>query len=180
MLNKQDTSEALNAFVRYVVQQSRSNLTRQGRNVSKELYNSIGGDVSVSKNSFELSFRMEKYGQFQDKGVKGAGGTKADGTKWKTKTVINSPFSYKDKMPPTKSFDKWIVKRGFAPRNEKGKFTSRESMKYAIAKSVYHTGIATSNFFSRPFDLAYERLPDDVVEAYGLDIDSFLKTALKL
>jgi hypothetical protein len=66
-----ETREALNKFAKYVVQQSRSNLTKSGKNVSKELYNSLGYDLNVSKNSFSLSLLMEDYGMFQDKGVKG-------------------------------------------------------------------------------------------------------------
>jgi ElaB/YqjD/DUF883 family membrane-anchored ribosome-binding protein len=37
-----ETREALNKFAKYVVQQSRSNLTKSDKNVSKELYNSLG------------------------------------------------------------------------------------------------------------------------------------------
>jgi hypothetical protein len=65
-----ETREALNKFAKYVVQQSRSNLTKSDKNVSKELYNSLGYDLNVSKNSFSLSILMEDYGVFQDKGVK--------------------------------------------------------------------------------------------------------------
>jgi hypothetical protein len=34
-------------------------------------------------------------------------------------------------------------------------------------------------FFTRPFELAYKRLGDDIIEAFGLDIDDFLKFTLK-
>jgi hypothetical protein len=33
----------------------RSNLSKSNKNVSKELYNSLGYDLNVSKNSFSLS-----------------------------------------------------------------------------------------------------------------------------
>ena len=46
------TRDALNKFAKYVVQQSKSNLTKSDKNVSKELYNSIGYKLNVSKNSF--------------------------------------------------------------------------------------------------------------------------------
>ena len=74
-----ETQNALNTFAKYVVQQSRTNLTKGSKpygskNSSKKLYNSLDGDVKFSKNSFQLSFLMEQYGIFQDKGVRGAGG----------------------------------------------------------------------------------------------------------
>ena len=62
-----NVQDELNRFAKYVISQSRANLTRGKKNSSKELYNSLKGDVKVSKNSFQLSFLMEEYGLFQDK-----------------------------------------------------------------------------------------------------------------
>ena len=46
----------LQAFGKYVVQQSRTNLTKQKRNVSKNLYNSIEYTLEEKDNSFFLNF----------------------------------------------------------------------------------------------------------------------------
>lgn len=165
-LDKENTLQVLTDFSKYVVQQSRTNLTKGGKNVSKQLYDSIGYDLNVSPNSFELGFKMQDYGQFQDLGVSGK------------IRKFNTPFSYKDKMPPARAFDKWVVKKGIAPRS-KGKFLSRESIKYAIARSVFLNGIKPTYFFSKPFEDGFLRLPDDVIEAYGLDVENFLKFTLK-
>ena len=72
MLDKyKQLNKALNDFGKYVVQQSRTNLTKDG--VSKgALYDSISYDLIVEKDAFLLEFLMEDYGIFQDKGVKGA------------------------------------------------------------------------------------------------------------
>lgn len=146
----------LNKFRDYVVSQAKSNLTRQGKNSSKSLYNSIKGNVKANPNSFEMDFSMEEYGFYQDKGVSGV------------KKKYNTDFKYTSKMPPAKAFDKWIVRKGLAPR-EKGKFTSRKSLSYLIARSVYINGIKPSLFFTKPFEKAFKRLPNDLVEAFGLD-----------
>ena len=61
----------LNRFGKYVVQQSRSNLTKQKKNVNKALYNSIGYNLQQNAEGFTLSFEMEDYGEYQDKGVSG-------------------------------------------------------------------------------------------------------------
>jgi len=166
--------DALNKFAKNVVKQSRSNLTRKKKNASKSLYNSLGYDLTVSKNSFSLSFEMEDYGEFIDKGVKGVGGTKADGTKWKTKKVDNNLYKYTNKKPPTKAFDRWIVRRGIAPRTSTGQFTSRKSTAFAIATSVYHTGLETTNFFTKPLEDNFEKLPDELVEAFALTVDNII------
>jgi hypothetical protein len=40
-LDNKNTKEYLNAFAKYVIQQSRSNLTKKNKNVDKKLYNSF-------------------------------------------------------------------------------------------------------------------------------------------
>ena len=171
--------QALDKFGKSVIKQSRTQLSKKDKNASKKLYNSLDYNLKVSKNSFELSFEMEDYGKFIDKGVKGVGGTKADGTKWKQKRVTNNDYKYKTKRPPAKAFSEWTVRRGIAPRNKAGQFTSRKGLMFAIANSVYHTGLETTNFFTRPFEVAFKQLPDELVEAYGLQVDELLKFSLK-
>jgi len=158
MLDSKEVQEAIDKFRKYVIQQSRSNLSKQKKNVNKSLYNSIKGVSKVNKNSISLYFEMLDYGIFQDKGVSG---------KFKK---YNTDFSYKSKMPPSKVFDKWIVRKGIAPRNEKGQFMSRKSLSYLIARKIFREGIKPSLFFTKPFEKAYDRLPDEIIEAYGIDI----------
>ena len=121
---------------------------------------------------------MEDYGEYIDRGVKGVGGTKADGSKWNKKKVTNNDFKYRNKRPPAKAFNGWVIKRGIAPRNKSGKFTSRKGLMFAIAESVYRTGLETTNFFSRPFERGFKNLPDEIVEAYGLDFEKLLKKSI--
>ena len=158
MLDKEEVQEAIDKFRKYVVQQSKSNLTKQKKNASKKLYNSIKGVSKVNPNSISLYFEMEAHGVFQDKGVSGK------------EKKYNTPYSYKSKMPPTKALDKWVVRRGIAPRDAKGRLISRKSLKFLIARSIYKNGIKPSMFFTKPFEKAYDRLPDELVEAYGIDI----------
>jgi len=66
------------------------------------------------------------------------------------------------------------VKKGIAPRGEDGQFISRKSLKFAIATSIYRKGILARKFFSRPFEDEYLKLNQDIIDAFGLDIDEFL------
>ena len=170
--------KALDNFGRYVVQQSKSNLTRKGKKDTSELYNSIKYEAKEFKNSFQFSISMEDYGQFVDKGVKGVGGTKADGKQWKKKKVTNNFYRYKTKRPPAGVFNGWIVRKGIAPRTSGGQFAKRKGLQFAIAESVFRTGLETTEFFTKPFERAFARLPEEIVEAYGLDVDKFLNSAL--
>jgi len=52
-----------------VIQQSRSNLSKGGKNVSKELYNSIKGEIVTEENYSIVGFKMADYGAYQDKGA---------------------------------------------------------------------------------------------------------------
>ena len=164
MQDKQQTYKYLNDFAKYVIQQSRSNLSKQGKSVSKNLYNSLDADIEVSANSFRLAFLMEDYGAFQDQGVSG------------TKKKYNTPFSYKSKRPPIKPIEDWVTKRRFQFKNkETGKFMSYKSTAFLITRGIFKNGIKPSLFFTKPFEKAFERLPDELVEAYGLDVEQFLK-----
>jgi len=166
-VNKEHTQKALETFLKYTISQAKANLTRNKKNSTKALYNSLDYDFKVSANSFTASISALDYGEFQDKGVSGV------------KRKFNTPFSYKNKMPPAKAFDKWVVKKGIAPRNDKGQFQTRKGISFAIARSIFLYGIKPSGFLSDPFEKGFKRLPDEVIEAYGLDVETFLKYTLK-
>jgi hypothetical protein len=162
-----DTQDALNAFGKYVVQQSRSKLTQSNKNVSKRLYESLGYDLKVMPNSFSMAFLMENYGEYQDKGVSG------------TEVKYNTPYKYTNKMPPPSAFSQWVVRKGLkGTRDASGRFVSRKGLQFAIAKSIFKKGIKPSLFFTKPFEAAFKNLPNDIVEAYGLDVENFLKTTI--
>jgi hypothetical protein len=162
-----NVEDELNAFRKHVITEARKSLTRNKKNASKTLYNDMNSFLKVSKNSFELGFEMPIYGQFQDQGVSGK------------KKKYNTPFSYKSKQPPSQVFEAWIKRKGIKGRDKRGRFITNKSLSYLIARSVFNNGIKPSLFFTRPFELAYKRLGDDIIEAFGLDIDEFLKYTLK-
>ena len=161
-----NVKDELNRFAKYVISQSRANLTRQKKNSSKALYDSLDSNVKVSKNSFELSFLMEDYGVFQDKGVSGV------------KKKYNTKYSYTTKMPPPSKMDKWIVKKGIAPRDKSGKFISRKSLQFMIARSIFNNGIKPSLFFTKPFEKAFKNIDKDLLKAYKLDVEKLLETSI--
>lgn len=161
-----NVKEELNRFAKYVISQSRANLTRQKKNSSKDLYNSLKSDVKVSANSFELSFLMEEYGVFQDKGVSGV------------KKKYNTKYSYTNKMPPPSKMDKWIVKKGIAPRDKDGKFISRKSLQFMIARSIFNNGIKPSLFFTKPFEKAFKNIDKDLIKAFKLDVEVLMSNSI--
>ena len=166
-MEKAEQQIILENFRDYVIQQARSNLSRLQKNSSRKLYDSIQGEIKAMPNSLRLYFDMEEYGFYQDKGVSG------------TKRKYDTPFSYTNKMPPPKAFDKWIVKKGIAPRKKDGKFTTRKGLQFAIARSIFEKGIKPSLFFTKPFEKAFKNLPDEMIEAYGLEAEETFNTIME-
>lgn len=163
------TQEALEAFKSFVIQQARTRLTKGDKNVSKELYNSLKGNVKKMPNSIMVSFEMQDYGVYQDKGVSG------------TKKKYNTPFSYTTKRPPTKPLSNWAKKKNIRLRDEQGKYIkgNYKTIGYLIARSIYQKGIKPSLFFTKPFEQAFKKLPDELTEKFGLDVEDFLAYTLK-
>ena len=175
MLDKKETLSTLEAFNKYVIQQARTNLTKKDKNVSKKLYDSLKSKTKVNPNSIENYIEMEEYGQYLDLGVKG---------KVSSAKAPNSPFKYGSgtgrKGGLTEGIRGWVKARRFQFRNkENGKFMSFEQTAQLITRSIYMKGTKPTLFFSKPFEKGFERLPDELIEAYGLDLESFIKFTLK-
>jgi len=168
MLEFQELQKALEVFRDKVIDEAKKNLIRQKKSSSGTLYKSIKGNpVKTSENSLEFNIEMANYGTFVDRGVSGI------------KKKYNTPYSYKDKMPPPRKLDKWIVRRGIAPRGEDGRFISRKSLQFLIARSIYNNGIKPSLFFTKPFEKYYKNMPEVLQEAFGLDLENFISFVAK-
>jgi hypothetical protein len=167
--------QVLRRFRDYVIQQSRSNLSKSDKNVSKELYNSLKGEILTENNYSIVGFSMAEYGQFQDQGVKG---------KSSSLKAPNSPFRFGTgsgkKGGLTKSIDKWVRARGFQFRDKKsGKFLSYEQTGFLISRSIFQKGIKPSLFFTKPFEAGYKKYIDtDLMKAFGQDIDTMVDSNL--
>ncbi|MAO24307.1 MAG: hypothetical protein CMJ25_26445 [Phycisphaerae bacterium] len=162
-----NTKQSLEDFRKYVSSQARRNLTRLKKNDTKGLYKRLDGVLKVSPNSFQLSWDLG-YGNFQDKGVSG------------TEKKYDTPYSYKSKMPPIKPLSDWAKRKGIRLRDEQGKFQkgNYKTIGFLIARSIFRKGIKPSLFFTKPFEQGFKNLPDQVIEAYGLDVEEFLKFTL--
>ena len=68
------------------------------------------------------------------------------------------------------AFNGWTIRKGIAPRNKKGQLMKRKGLLYAIANSVYHTGIETTHFFTDALDNEVLKLGDEIGEAFALDL----------
>lgn len=164
-----ETQAALRAFGKYVVQQSRTNLTKGKKNVDKTLYDSLGYTMEQVSTGFRLYFEMEDYGMFQDRGVKGVKGGKS-----------LSGFSYKQSSnlvgmeSKTGTFGKWAAAKRIQFRDKKGRFLSFKQTGFALATIVKNYGIKPSLFFTKPFEKGFKDLPTELQEQFAIDLENLI------
>ena len=181
--------QVLRRFRDYVIQQSRSNLSKGGKNVSKELYNSLKGEILTENNYSIVGFSMAEYGQFVDQGVKGADPSKVSkNAKIKGQQAPSSPYrfgsgNFRGKWGQfTNKIEKWAKNKNIRLRDEKGKFKegNYKTIAKIIARNIYARGIKPSLFFTKPFEAGYKKYIDtDLFEAFGQDLDTIVDVNLK-
>ena len=151
--------DALNKYAKYVIQQSRSNLTKKGNSASGALYKSLGYEVTEDS----ISFTGESYGSFQDQGVKGKNAYYS--------ASASSPFKFGTGTGPkgglTKGIAKWIKQKGIKGRDKKtGRFITDKSLTFLISRSIYDKGIRATLFFTKPFEAGLVKYGDEIAAAY--------------
>ena len=167
-MNFKNVDEIVTKYAKYVVQQSKSNLTKDKKG-GGDLYNSVSYKIEKSQDDFLLDFLMEDYGAFVDRGVKGKTST------YPETSAALSKFQYGSGTGPkgglTKGINTWLKKKRFQFRDKQGRFMSYESMTYLIARSIYNKGLKANLFFTKPFEAGLKRLPDDLIKGFALDIE---------
>ena len=161
MLENDEIERVLNEFIDYVVSKSNQNAPR----ASGDLARSIKGNVKVNPNSIEATIEGEDYLEFIDKGV--------HGTRSSYIETRNSPFRYRNKKPPVRFLQTWL-------KQKSGKFLARNrrSAAFALQNHIFQHGIRATKFFTNPFEEAFKQLPENLTEAFGLDLESFMEFAL--
>ena len=160
-----------------VRRRARISLKARGKVVTGKLYNSIRYEQGVSRDEKSLRLRFSfpgaEYWRFVDEGVRGA---------LSAAKAPRSPFRFGSGSGPKGrlrgSIDKWVVKKGIAPRGAGGQFASRKGMVYAITRSIYRTGIRPSYFFTNAYDNTLKRYTPKLEAAVGKDIENAIKELL--
>jgi len=166
----------LESFGKQVVNRSKGNLQKAGK--GGKLEGSIKFKVITTTDGFTVQFYMSSYGQFVDKGVSGTQ-TKRTFKDYKG-NVIKTPYSYKNSkghsQPPSRALDKWVVRKGIAPRDASGKFMSRKSITFLIARSIGRKGIQGISFFQKPLGLGLKQFGKDLLGNVKEDIINSITT----
>jgi hypothetical protein len=173
-LRESGLQDALDKFKASVIKQARTNLSKGDRNVSRKLYNSLKGQAKVYAKGYSLSFEMEEYGFYQDKGVKG---------KKSSVRAPKSPYKFGSgkgkKGGLTEGIQRWVKARKFQFKDKKGKFMSYDSTAWIITKSIYAKGLRPTLFFTKPFEASYKRLPQELVNDLKIDLEKIFNYSIK-
>ena len=111
--------------------------------------------LDVSPNSFSLAFLMEEYGEWVDKGRKPGKGA------------------------PPEVIQKWVRQKPIRPRDKNGSYkkatdANLNSLAYLINRKIKEKGIEPTNFFTDPFESEYKKLPNNLIDAFALDLEDFI------
>ncbi|QDP49289.1 MAG: hypothetical protein Unbinned3065contig1007_3 [Prokaryotic dsDNA virus sp.] len=168
----------LKSFGKYIIKQSRTNLTKGKKNVTKDLYDSLNFKIITDNKGFTIEFSMAEYGTFVDKGVSG-NQNKRQYKDYMGKKVP-SPYKYTTRQPPSGILEKWISARGLKGRDARGRYITNKSFAFLIARSIKAKGIKGISFFQRPMELGLKRFGSDLLNALKGDIsESLNKTIVK-
>lgn len=133
--------------------------------ISRNLAQSITFKVSSSEVSAKISIEMPRHADFINEGVRGNKGTKPG--------AENSPYQFRDKMPPVRVFtgmNSWISQHGIDVGQSKGKSMSdkikrQKSLAFLIARSIKDRGIPGYHFI----DFIYEKATIDSLNELLVD-----------
>ena len=174
-----NTKEALNEFVKLVMNEAKKNLDTGGEygsyNASGNLKKSINYTLVETKTGFKSEIKTAEYGEYLDKGVSGI------------KKKYKTPYAFKSKggkrglkgMPPTSKLDKWSVRRKIAPRDDKGRFLPRQSVLFLIAAGIFRKGIAPTLWLTNAMKKHRKQLPVRLTAGFKEDVGNILKVTLK-
>ena len=117
---------------------------------------------------------MEDYGNYQDKGVRG---------KRSNARAPKSPYKFGSgkgkKGGLTEGIQRWVKARKFQFKDKRGKFMSYDSTAWIITKSIYAKGLRPTLFFTKPFEAAYKRLPQELVNDLKIDLEKIFNYSIK-
>ncbi len=179
-MNTSNIERYLTSLGKYLVKQSRANLTRKKKNVNKALYNSIKFKVDSDVDGYSLKIFMLDYGSFVDKGVSGK--TKIQEYKTYDGRTVASPFQYGKGTKPgglRQGIAKWIKARGLKGRVQKewksagnrgGQYITDKSLVFLISRKIYLQGIKSTSFFQRPLGLGWKTFGAEILKSLEQDI----------
>mgnify|MGYP003626874730 FL=1 len=183
ILHFPETMKALTRFANSAKSLAREILTKQGKNTTGTLSDSLSYVIEMDEKKEFLTMEFDApnapYWKFVNWGVQGF--IKGDKNK-----APDSPFSFgsgkqQEKGTLRGGINRWVTQKNLeGVRDKKGRFIPRKSMIFLISKSIYNHGIAPSMFYSNAVDRTWRRLERNIQNAILSDYELFLETNMPL
>ena len=127
------------------------------------LSQSVQGKVSNENGSITAYIEMQEYGKYLLLGVRGAK---------ESRRAPSSPFAFKNKMPPVKALEPWIIKKGIKMPN--GKPLSP----FALSRSIFNRGLSPKANFILPVwnEKVAGKFKEKIQQAIGAEIEAIIYT----
>jgi hypothetical protein len=161
----------MNNFGENVLDTARQNLRDRGSSVSGDLERKMKFVAKVMPNSMSLKFDLGEYGQGIDQGIEGSFQSKKVGLTGRT------PFKFKALYPNRAMVDNvlsWAKAVGFNFYDA----VERDGA-YSLASYILREGISPNRFFTDAYEDYIREIPEDIAEAFGLDVDEFFRFIFK-
>ena len=156
----------LKSYGKYIVRQAKG--LSKFNTATGKLQGSLKHKVEKNKDGFELKFLASRYASFLNKGVSGnevrrtyideKGNRKA------------SPFRFKNQQPPSAAIERWISVKGIRGRDKKGRFITRKSLAFLMARSIKKKGIRALNFYTQPLSWSYKEFKKQMEKNFKEDV----------
>ena len=176
--NLMNTEKVFTKFGSNVIKGGRKILNQKKKRAKGTLFDDFHYTLNIKKTAMEMGFRFggaEKYWEFIDEGVKGAGGTTSGSTKagkYKSKGTglargRNSKFSFRTKQPPLNAILGWVKLKGLSGKSQRG-------IAFAIALNIKRRGLERTQFYTKPVTEQLKKLPDDLLRGFAKDMDKLI------
>ena len=175
-----NTIQAMQKLGNNVVREGKAILKKEKKTTKQNtLYRDFDYTVRGQKESVSLIFdfgRASDYWDFVDEGVKGSGGFKGSGRM----RGQGSPVRFRKKNIARGVIAKWIQNKPIKLRGKDGKFMEKtkaniKSAAFLIGRAIAQRGLQRTQFFTRPFTKELNNQTDDIVKAFGDDLDKQLE-----
>jgi len=172
-VKSKNVKKVFEIFAKKTVDRAKKILDQKGKTTSGVTSDSLGYYLKVDKGTVDLRFVGAPHSSIVDKGIRGS------------KSSANAPkspykFSGSKKAVNLGAIDRWVVRKGLGGiRDDKGRFISRKTMVFLVARKIYLYGIKPSNFFTDAINETTKGLPRQIARAYVKDAEAFIQNVTK-
>ena len=153
----ENLTKVLNDFGKFLVEEYRENLTKDKKNASNDLYNSLNYIVDTgTRGRFEVQISLLHYWKYVEYGRRAG------------------------KFPPINAIQEWVRIKPVLPRPmSNGKLPTERQLAYLISRKIALEGIAPNPFLEKSINSVTEVMMEYIEEAITKDLEKEIELIYK-